>query len=215
MSAGNRKRDVYLYVCDTMADWETGFAVAELNTGRFFKDRSIVYLVRTVGLTTAMVTTMGGVRILPELPVDEMVMDDADMLILPGGESWREVIHEPILRKAAAFLDGGKWVAAICGATMALAARGHLDNRSHTSNDLGYLKAMCPSYKGEAFYRSEPAVRDRKLITASGIAALEFAREILGGLEVLSPEALAAWYKLFKLQDARYYLDLEQALQRI
>ena len=30
-------RKVYLYVFDTMADWEIGYLMAELNTGRYFK----------------------------------------------------------------------------------------------------------------------------------------------------------------------------------
>ena len=28
---------VYVYVLDTLADWELGYVTAELNSGRFFK----------------------------------------------------------------------------------------------------------------------------------------------------------------------------------
>lgn len=28
---------VYIYVLDTLADWELGYVTAELNSGRFFK----------------------------------------------------------------------------------------------------------------------------------------------------------------------------------
>lgn len=38
---------VYLYVLDTMADWEPGYAAAELNSGRFFKANAPRVTVRT------------------------------------------------------------------------------------------------------------------------------------------------------------------------
>lgn len=28
---------IYVYVLDTFADWEMGYAISELNSGRFFK----------------------------------------------------------------------------------------------------------------------------------------------------------------------------------
>ena len=73
----------------------------------------------------------------------------------------------------------GTIVAAICGATDALANMGYLDTRKHTSNNLEYTKMVCPNYKGEKFYELESAVSDVNLVTASGIAPLEFAMEVL------------------------------------
>ncbi len=64
---------------------------------------------------------------------------------------------------------------------MGLARKGLLDSRRHTSNDLEYLKMVCSNYKGEKYYKNEPVVTDGKLITASGIAPLEFALHILKG----------------------------------
>lgn len=29
---------IYVYVMDTLADWELGYVTAELNSGRFFKE---------------------------------------------------------------------------------------------------------------------------------------------------------------------------------
>ena len=67
----------------------------------------------------------------------------------------------------------GAMVAAICGATAGLANSGYLDSRKHTSNDLAYMKMVCPHYKGEPFYEMGPAVSDGNLVTASGAAPLE------------------------------------------
>ena len=42
------------------------------------------------------------------------------------------------------------------------------------------------------------AVRDRGLITASGLGAVEFAREIFAELGVFPEGELELWYRLFK-----------------
>ena len=47
--------------------------------------------------------------------------------------------------------------------------------RRQPGNWLDYLKAT--GYGGEAFYENRPAVTDGNVITASGIAPLEFARK--------------------------------------
>jgi putative intracellular protease/amidase len=70
--------------------------------------------------------------------------------------------------------------------------------RKHTSNGLDYLKQEVTDYTGEADYVDSLAVRDRGLITASGLGALEFAREIFAELGVFSPEEREEWYRMFK-----------------
>lgn len=203
----------YLYVLDTMADWEPALLIAEINTGRAFRKDAGRYTVKTVGLTKNPVVTMGGVRILPDMSIDECKPDDACVLILPGGDTWLEDMHSPLIEKARTFLNAGVPVAAICGATMSLAKAGLLDDRPHTSNDLAYLKAVCSAYAGEKFYRQEPAVTDGNLITASGIAPLEFAREVLRKLDVFSPKTLDAWYQLYVTHEAQYFYALMESLE--
>ena len=34
---------IYVYVLDTLADWELGHVISELNSGRFFKKTRSVY----------------------------------------------------------------------------------------------------------------------------------------------------------------------------
>jgi putative intracellular protease/amidase len=202
----------YLYVFDTMADWEPGFLISELHSGRYFRKDAAKYTVRTVGLTKEPVVTMGGVRILPDVSFQECTAEAAGVLILPGGDTWLEDIHAPMMEKVKEFLDAGIFVAAICGATVGLAKAGMLDNRPHTSNDLGYLKAVIPGYTGESFYRPGPAVTDGKLITASGVAPVEFAREVLGELGVFSSRTLEAWYQLYMTHEAQYFYALMESL---
>lgn len=206
-------RTVFVYVFDTMADWEIGFLTAELNSGRYFrKDISPVKVV-TLGVEKNYITTMGGLRILPDIDLEECNIEETDALILPGGETWMETIHQPILSLAKQCIEKNIIVAAICGATIALAQNNLLDSRRHTSNDLEYLKMICPNYAGGNHYIQELAVTDGKLITATGIAPLEFAVHVLKTLDVLLPETLNAWYKLYVTHEPKYYYKLMNLTQ--
>lgn len=206
-------KTVYLYVFDTMADWEVGYLTAELNSGRYYKKGLDPLKIVTVGVEKAPVTTMGGLKILPDIELDEFSIENADALILPGGDTWAETIHESILKTAQKCLMEGILVAAICGATMGLARKGLLDSRRHTSNDLEYLKTVCSNYKGENYYENEPVVTDGKLITASGIAPLEFALHVLKALDVFTLQTLNAWYRLNKTNQAEYFYELMNSMQ--
>ncbi|MGG4093479.1 type 1 glutamine amidotransferase family protein [Paenibacillus lautus] len=204
---------VYLYVFDTMADWEIGYLTAELNSGRYYKKGLAPSKIVTVGIEKTTVTTMGGLKILPDIKLDECSIESTDALILPGGDTWTETIHQPILKIAQRCLKEGILVAAICGATMALAQTGLLNSRQHTSNDLEYLKMICPTYKGEEYYKMESVVTDGKLITASGIAPLEFSVHVLKALGVFNSKTLDAWYSLNKTHESKYFYELMNSLQ--
>ncbi|MFC4100725.1 type 1 glutamine amidotransferase family protein [Paenibacillus xanthanilyticus] len=207
------KNTVYLYVFDTMADWEIGYLTAELNSGRYFKKGLAPSKIATVGMEKTPVTTMGGLKILPDIKLDECSFESTDALILPGGNTWTEAIHQPILKIAQRCLKEGILVAAICGATMGLAQAGLLNSRSHTSNDLEYLKMICPTYTGKEYYKMESVVTDGKLITASGIAPLEFSVHVLKALGVLSSQTLDAWYSLNKTQEPKHFYELMNSIQ--
>ncbi|MCY9377347.1 glutamine amidotransferase [Bacillus sp. T17B1] len=201
-------KKAYLYVFQTMSDWEYGYLIAELNSGRYFKKDVAPLKVVTVGANKEMITTMGGLSIKPDIILDECTLESKDLLILPGGNTWGEDVHQPILKKVGEALKLGTIVAAICGATEGLAHYGYLDSRKHTCNDLAYLKMVCPHYKGETLYELAPAVSDKNLVTASGIAPLEFAMEVLKKLEVFAPETLHSWYELNKTQKPEYFFEL-------
>lgn len=204
----------YLYVFNTMSDWEYGYLIAELNSGRYFKKGAAPLKVITVGANQEMITTMGGLHIKPDLSLDECMLERNDLLILPGGTTWNEEIHQPVLEREGEALEHDVIVAAICGAIEALANRGYLDTRRHTSNNLEYTKMVCPDYKGEDFYELNSAVSDGNLITASGIAPLEFAVEVLRELDVVSPDALNSWYSLNKTHEPEYFFQLMNSLNK-
>jgi len=203
---------VYVYVFDTMADWEIGYLTAELNSGRFFKKELAPSKIVTIGIEKKPVTTMGGLKILPDIKLDECTFKNRDALVLPGGDTWTEAIHQPILNIVEKCLREDILVAAICGATIGLAQSGVLNSRGHTSNDLEYLKMTCPKYTGEKYYKMESAVTDGKLITASGTAPLEFSVHVLKAMGVFSSQTLDAWYGLNKTHEFKYFYELMNSI---
>ncbi|MGB5824654.1 MAG: type 1 glutamine amidotransferase family protein [Proteocatella sp.] len=207
------RNTVYLYVFDTMADWEIGYLTTEINSGRYYKKGLTPLRVITVGIDKNPITTMGGLKILPEIELAECNIEEAAALILPGGNTWTEAIHAPIIKMTEDCLEKGIVVGAICGATIGLAMAGLLDQRNHTSNNLEYLKMICPSYVGEKYYKQEDAVTDGSLITASGIAPLEFTLHILEILDIISPQTLDSWYNLYKTHETKYFFELMNSIQ--
>ena len=198
-------RSVYLFVFDSMADWEASFAAAGIHNPRFQRNPGR-YRVVTVGLRRDPITTMGGLRIQPDLSLSEVDPGEAAMLILPGGDAWESGGNSEVIDVARVFFIEGIPIAAICGATLALARAGMLDDFHHTSNSREYLAAS--GYRGGKFYCDVPAISDEGMITASGVAPLEFAREIFRTLNLYSEAALDAWYSLFKFGSTRRYCDL-------
>lgn len=205
-------RTVFFYVTDTLADWECGHVLAELHSGRYLKAPDLRYDVLLCGTSMKPVTTMGGLRLEPDTRVADINPGPSDILVLPGADTWFDPASIQVINKAREVLDAGVPVAAICGATMALANAGLLDHRPHTSNDLSALKMFCPAYRGETYYRGSPAVTDGDLITASGLAPVEFAAEVFRRLDVMSPATLDAWYRLYTTRTPESFFALMQSL---
>jgi putative intracellular protease/amidase len=190
---------VHLYVFAGLADWEPSFAVAGINNPRFQLNPGS-FRVATVGASSNPVITMGGICIQPDLTLADLNPTASAMLMLPGGDSWEHGVHDAVIEKAAEFLAVGIPVAAICAATLALARAGFLDNRLHTSNGPEYLRAT--GYRGRSLYRNIAAIADGNLITASGLAPVDFAYQVFGLLKIYSEPTLDAWYSMFKTGDA-------------
>ena len=183
---------VYLLVVEGFADWEPAHAVAELR-------RHGQYRIESVGLTSAPVRSMGGIRVLPSTTVTEVDPGDVAVFILPGGDRWENSPVEPAIEQLLKGLDAQRVpLAAISAATVAIAHMGLLRGRRHTSNGLEYLRSHVPDYAEAANYVDIPAVRDQGLITASGLGDVEFARELFEELNVLSAEDRAAWATIFR-----------------
>ncbi len=183
---------VYLLVVEGFADWEPAHAVAELR-------RHGQYRVESVGLTSEPVRSMGGLRVLPSTTIAQVDVADVAVFILPGGDRWETARIEPELETLLTRLDAAKVpIGAICAATVAISRIGLLRGRRHTSNGLEYLRSHVRGYSEASNYVDAPAVRDQGLITASGLADVEFAHELLEELDVLSAPDRALWARMFR-----------------
>lgn len=186
------EKAIYLLLVEGFADWEPAHAVAELR-------RHGGYRVETVALTRGPLRSMGGLTVLPSKSIADVDVTDVAAFILPGGDRWESAPVEPELEELLKRLDaGGVPIAAICAATVAIARIGLLRGRRHTSNGLDYLRSHVAEYSDANQYVSAPAVRDRKLITASGLGDVEFARELFEELDVLSAEDRSLWATIFR-----------------
>jgi len=203
-----KRSTVHLFVFDTMSDWEYGYLVAGINNPQFQQSPG-KFEVKTVSLSDQPVVSIGGLKVVPDMTIDHLKPANSAMLVLPGGLAWDQEKNKEAALLAAEFLSQGVPVAAICGATAGLARAGVLDAVPHTSNSKDYIAQT--GYKGLACYQDKPAVVSGKLVTASAMSPLEFAREVFALLRVYPDPVLEAWYKLFKTGDARYFADLMQA----
>ena len=203
---------IYVYVLATLADWELGHVISELNSGRFFKKDAQRVLLKTVSNSKDPIKTMGGLTVVPDCSIDDIVVSETSVLLLPGADRWKDPKHGTIIKKAAELLAVGAAVCAICGATAALADYGLLDQRRHTSNGPGFLEMVSPGYKGQSFYVDEPSVTDNNLITASSTGALLWAKQIIEHLGVFQSDTLEAWYEYFSTGEPEHFFTLMQTL---
>jgi putative intracellular protease/amidase len=185
------RKKAYLLVFDGLADWETALALCEIN-----KKDDIDVL--TVALSIEPVTTMGGIKIIPDGAIEDIDARQACIFIAPGGDMWEQETNEKYVTLFERLHAEQVTIGAICGATLGLGRAGLLNETYHTSNSLLYLNEMLPDYKGDEFYVDALAVTDKNIITASGVGSVEFAREIINHLKLYDEKDSQIWWNLFK-----------------
>lgn len=186
------EKSVHVLIFDGLADWEPALALAML------RDSGIP--VTTVGFGSEVVTTAAGLRVVPDLSWEQVQIEKVRLLLLPGGDAWQrgEYPTAAFEEKLNALLTARVPVAAICGATVALARAGTFEGRAHTSNAAEWLQSIAKDYPGSDQYRDELVVRADGLITAPGTAPVEFAREVIAELQAMPSDKLGDWFTLFK-----------------
>ena len=203
---------IYVYVLETLADWELGYVTSELHSGRFFKKDAERVSLKTVSYSKEPIHTMGGLTVVPDCLIDDIAVNETSVLLLPGADTWNDPKHGAIIKKASEFLSLGATVGAICGATVALANFGLLDSRRHTSNGQGFLEMFSTAYKGQDFYIDDPSVADNNLITANPAGSLLWAKQIIEHLGVFQSNTLEFWYEYFSTGKAESFFALMQTL---
>lgn len=185
------KPKAYFLVFDGLADWELAHALCEINKSGKFE-------VVSVGFSKEPVTTMGGLKLSPDITLDDVAPAEACIFMLPGGDMWESESHENLKTLLRRLHAERVPIGAICGATLEIARAGLTRNTRHTSNSKDYLKAMVTDYGDDDFYAGELAVTDENVITASGLGSVEFAREVIKQLKLYNEDDTQLWFKMFK-----------------
>ena len=185
------KKRIFIYLFDGYADWEIAYLAPELNKS---DHHELIYASKD----GKSVKSMGGLTIKPSCSLSEIITAELELLILPGGNMWEKEKPEKIQQLVVQVYKSNKPIAAICAATTFLGKTGMLDDIKHTSNDLNYLKGIAPAYKGADLYQNTLAITDSNIITANGIAPIEFTREVFRMVNLYKEENLEKWFQLFK-----------------
>ena len=185
------KSKAYVFVFDGLADWEPALALCELR-------KSGKYEVLAAGRSRDAVVTMAGLKVLPDVAIDEIEPRDTAIFILPGGGRWEDGPDEKVDELLQRLHAHKILIGALCAATLEIARAGLTAGIRHTSNSKNYLKKMVPPYRDEDLYVDELAVTDHKIITASGLGSVEFAREVIRQLGIYNQADTELWFDMFK-----------------
>jgi len=156
------------------ADWET----ALLNAGA-----REYYRLDTRFATPGgdVVTSAGGLKVVPNMAIEEIDVAGIDAIVVNGGPIWAQPDAPDISELLQAAHARSLVIGGICDGVMSLARAGLLDTVRHTANGPETLPQT--GYGGGAFFVGIPrAVLDRRIVTAPGTAPVSFMGAILEAL---------------------------------
>ncbi len=185
------KMKAYLFVFDGLADWEPALALCEIR-------KSGKYQVLAAGHSREAVVTMAGLKVLPDVTLDEIEPRETAIFIFPGGDRWENGPDHKVYEVLQRLHTQKILIGALCAATLEIARSGLTAGARHTSNSKSYLKKMVPAYRDEDLYVDELAVTDEKIITASGLGSVEFAYEVIRELGIYNYADTRIWFNMIK-----------------
>ncbi len=150
------------------ADWEYALIAG---TGGPYYGLDVEYFTPEPGE----VHSQGGLAAVVSRNMDEISGWQPDAVAVIGSAVWQTGQAPDIAAMLKAQHSAGTVVAGICGATLALARAGLLNDVPHTSNNADFLTQNVPGYAGSKLYQPTPsAVSHDRVITAPGTAPVSF-----------------------------------------
>ena len=128
------------------------------------------------GLEAGPVTASRGVMLVPEAPLDEVLNQEFDMIVLPGGAGGAQRLEQDhrIIELLQRMARQGRYTAAICAAPKVLATAGLLQGREATAYP-GILDKLT-----DLKLSSAAVVQDGRVITSRGPGtAMDFALTLI------------------------------------
>lgn len=134
--------------------------------------------VKTVGIGSKTVTGSHGIPVVADCAEADVVPEDAEMVILPGGKGTPHLDESELVARCVHYcVAHDRWVGAICAAPSVLGHLGVLEGKKATCFP-GYEKELTGAQVSDAY-----AMRDGKIITGRGAgASVEFALTIVSAL---------------------------------
>lgn len=182
---GDYMDKIFVFIFDGMTDYEITFISHLLGADA---GKEII----TIAYEDKIIKSRSGILYKPSKLINEILNEDVDGLIITGG--WYGDTRSELIDLINNLNSKGKLIGAICGAgTVFLAKAGVLNNVKYTSPIVEWTqKHMDVFGEKDPFPREnfvlERVVRDRNIITAQGIAFVDFAIEICD------------WFNLFESQ---------------
>ena len=179
---------ILIFIFDGMTDYEIAFIAHLLNSDA---GKEII----TISYKDNLIMGKTGFTYKPSKLVKDVLNEDVEGLIIPGG--WFGDTKPELMELINNLNFKGKLLGAICGAgTVFLAKAGILNNVKYTTPVIDWTQKHIDVFgEKDPFPRnnfiSQRVVRDSNIITAQGIAFVDFAIEICD------------WFNLFDDQEER------------
>lgn len=178
---------VLLFIYDGMNDYEISFAINLLGTSA---EKEVI----TIAYDNTIVKSVSGVLYKPNKTVKEVLTEEVEGLIIPGG--YNPEVRNEIIELIIKLNKKNRLLAGIGSAPRLFAKSGILDKVRYTTSALPWSDTLKEKFReNNPFpvynYIEERVVRDRNIITAQEIAFVDFAIEICD------------WFNLFESLDEK------------
>lgn len=193
---------------DQFADFEVGHLLPLLNMN-ISDGEEAAWSSKIVSLTKDPIESMGKLKVVPDLSIEDAERLFFDALILIGGKGWRSPEAEAVISLINKAREKQVPLAAISAAANFLAWHGFLNDVRHTGNAGGEMASHPASeYKNKkGFDETARAISDQGVITADGASPVDFTAEVLRTLHALPPSVIDKWEDVQLVGEKAFYRE--------
>ena len=192
-------RNIVFIILDKFADWESAFLAAALNNRVITENYTVSY----ASIDKKIKTSIGNLKVLPDITIDEISENVAGLILIGADKSWRNLdkgISEKIINLVKKFKNNGKTIGAICDGAYFLAVNGLLNDCRHTVNSLEEIKDDENYTNSQNYIKTDiESVIDKKIVTAKGDSPVHFAANGMKALGDISEEMIEIFYNIYTI----------------
>ena len=175
---------VLVFIYEEMADFEITFVTHLLGADA---GKEIV----TIAYEDKLIKSKSGVIYKPSRLIKDVLEEEVEGLIIPGG--WNGEIRPELIELIQGLNAKGKLLGAICAGPRFLAKAGVLDNAKYTTSIAQWTEKHVEQFKeNDPFPREnfvfQRVIRDGNIITAQGVAFVDFAIEVCDWFSLFDDE---------------------------